>query len=603
MINFYEPSLNTFAVQFVNEDSFTWYWKLTVLPAGSFHGFTVNPYVETYEIPARSSKWIEVTVPKTVMREWFSGFDGGVVDVTLEDVSDREYTYETIEKQFTLWGGHGYQNSLGLAMDYWNDTYMHGIAGYQTRFSAPNISNHNEITVAFKLRSLAGNKIKNVAAFTATYNLIETVGYSQLSKNNDDTYTCYVTFDNLFSPNIQFHIVVEYDEGIYAGPGVSAITDAIARINYTIPLQDYHDPVVYAEVKSPMDAQGKCTIAVTGRFQQQYMDSSGEYQANTPITGHCELLKSGSIDVIQRYDFTEQEIIIDGDVFATEVKFTGLDYQKVYKARFFFYDKIYEFGFASIEITNRIIFDWNHEDFNFNVPVYHQKDIYVREDASIHGIRPIDEYGSSETKTIFTPLDSTGNTVIGYDHYQQESGNTLIYGNSIDIIAHEGVTINGQPVFETVDQTATETAQAVATEAVAAFQNKFGKVLWEGSNAMGANTTITLNDKMSNQVSGIVLVFARNDINDPTIPVSWNSHFVSKDLIAGFDNTTVGQFGGGHVFLMANNAALSTFGAKYLSFYGEKEIRGHTSNTQSGTAASGLTFDNSGFYLKYVIGV
>ena len=227
---------------------------MTVLPAGSFHGFTVNPYTTTYEIPAGSIKTVELIVPKTVLREWFSGFDGGIVDVTLEDVSGREYTYETIQRQLTMWGEHGYKNSLGLAMNYWNDTYMHGIEGYQTRFNAPNIPNHNEVTVAFKMRSMAGNNIKNVTAFTATYNLIETVGYSQLSKNNDDTYTCYVTFDNLFSPNIKFWIAVEYDEGVGAGPGVSAITTANAEVNFYIPLQDYHDPAVYAEVKSPMDA-------------------------------------------------------------------------------------------------------------------------------------------------------------------------------------------------------------------------------------------------------------------------------------------------------------------------------------------------------------
>jgi hypothetical protein len=53
--------------------------------------------------------------------------------------------------------------------------------------------------------------------------------------------------------------------------------------------------------------------------------------------------------------------------------------------------------------------------------------------------------------------------------------------------------------------------------------------------------------------------------------------------------------------MMNINAGFSGFGAKYLYIY-DNRITGHETNTASG-ANSGVTFNNSQYVLRYVIGV
>lgn len=117
-------------------------------------------------------------------------------------------------------------------------------------------------------------------------------------------------------------------------------------------------------------------------------------------------------------------------------------------------------------------------------------------------------------------------------------------------------------------------------------------VLWESSSGsqMTASHTAYLNHPLQNVPHGIVLVFSAASGD-----VSWSTHFVPKEII--YRNQ-----GGAQCFMMANNAAFAKFGAKYLNIYDDM-ITGHSSNNTSGTAASGITFDNSAFVLRAVIGV
>lgn len=117
-------------------------------------------------------------------------------------------------------------------------------------------------------------------------------------------------------------------------------------------------------------------------------------------------------------------------------------------------------------------------------------------------------------------------------------------------------------------------------------------VLWESSSGsqMTSSHTAYLNYPLQDVPHGIVLIFSAASGD-----VSWSTHFVPKEII-GRNN------GGAQTFMMANNAGFATMGAKYLYIYDDM-IVGHTSNNSSGTAASGITFDNSQFVLRAVIGV
>lgn len=117
-------------------------------------------------------------------------------------------------------------------------------------------------------------------------------------------------------------------------------------------------------------------------------------------------------------------------------------------------------------------------------------------------------------------------------------------------------------------------------------------VLWSGNDNMAADAVANLSALVSAQMHGIVLVFSSG-----TGDVSWSTHFVPK-IMTKINN------GGGQTFLMANNAGLAVFGAKYLYIYDDR-IEGHTSNynSTSTTSASGIKAENAYFTLRYVIGV
>lgn len=126
---------------------------------------------------------------------------------------------------------------------------------------------------------------------------------------------------------------------------------------------------------------------------------------------------------------------------------------------------------------------------------------------------------------------------------------------------------------------------------------RFGvnKILWSGVYYMNESQTVTLNESVSKQANGIVLVFSYYDsTNKVEKDHSFNTHFVSKKQIELFP-------GCGHTFFMGINAGFSSIGAKYLMFT-DTTISGHVTNAGSGTN-SGITFNNSNYVLRYVIGV
>lgn len=120
------------------------------------------------------------------------------------------------------------------------------------------------------------------------------------------------------------------------------------------------------------------------------------------------------------------------------------------------------------------------------------------------------------------------------------------------------------------------------------------KVLWaDGGWHMRARETIYLNEPISKQKNGIVLVFSlfRNNTMEDA---SFNSFFVSKKEVEILP-------GKPHTFLMGINAGFSKIGAKYI-YISDDSMTGDDTNVSSGTN-NGITFDNNSFVLRYVIGV
>ena len=122
----------------------------------------------------------------------------------------------------------------------------------------------------------------------------------------------------------------------------------------------------------------------------------------------------------------------------------------------------------------------------------------------------------------------------------------------------------------------------------------YGKILWSGSYYMTAGQTATLSETVSQQPTGIVLVFCRY-AEGAAQDYGFNSFFVPKKFISDHN-------GQGSVFTLNSSATFGVMAAKYLYLH-DDNIAGNADNNKTGTSASGITYNNAAFVLRYVIGV
>lgn len=120
------------------------------------------------------------------------------------------------------------------------------------------------------------------------------------------------------------------------------------------------------------------------------------------------------------------------------------------------------------------------------------------------------------------------------------------------------------------------------------------KVLWQGNSHANNTQTITLSETVSNQKTGIVLVFTGyNNSTNKVLDTGVNTFFISKKEVELLP-------GAAHSFILAGNSLFTDMGAKTLNIY-DGYIGGTSGNTSSGI--SGFAYNNSNYVLRYVIGV
>lgn len=121
------------------------------------------------------------------------------------------------------------------------------------------------------------------------------------------------------------------------------------------------------------------------------------------------------------------------------------------------------------------------------------------------------------------------------------------------------------------------------------------KIMATGPSHLAETQTIYFSQKVSEQQNGIAFVFSLYDL-DEKVPLDYNFQcfFVPKYQVAAFN-------GKGHNFLMVSNPKFEKISSKYVYIYDDK-IVGNADNIISGTK-NGITFNNYGFVLRYVIGV
>lgn len=116
-------------------------------------------------------------------------------------------------------------------------------------------------------------------------------------------------------------------------------------------------------------------------------------------------------------------------------------------------------------------------------------------------------------------------------------------------------------------------------------------VLWSGGLVMDADDSATFSQLVSEQLNGIILVFSKYS-NGAVSDTAFSCHFIPKQIVSS-------RFP--HTFILST-PNFESVGVKNL-YIGNNSITGHSDNTKTGTAASGITYANGNFALRYVIGV
>ena len=121
------------------------------------------------------------------------------------------------------------------------------------------------------------------------------------------------------------------------------------------------------------------------------------------------------------------------------------------------------------------------------------------------------------------------------------------------------------------------------------------KVLWSGAYYMTGTQTANLQAPISEQMTGVILVFSRYDVsNNQALNQHWSYHFVPKIMVQLHE-------GEGSIFDLS--ASKDSYRASKYLYINNDKIVGNDSNTATGTGATGVKYTNNAFVLRYVIGV
>ena len=111
---------------------------------------------------------------------------------------------------------------------------------------------------------------------------------------------------------------------------------------------------------------------------------------------------------------------------------------------------------------------------------------------------------------------------------------------------------------------------------------------------MNASQTVYLEEKVNEQLNGIILVWS---FYDSGVAQNWSWNFTVIPKIFTTDNTSVG----GMCTFMVNNATFGSVAVKYLYIY-DNHITGNDNNSKTGTGTTAIKYANNKFVLRWVYG-
>lgn len=389
------------------------------------------------------------------------------------------------------------------------------------------------------------------------------------------------------------NILVKYYSGAYVDIGATAQNGATIKSTKVTVGGDSSElmPITFQGVESgtfvftATDSRGFSTTQTVNKTLIEYVNLTCNIQVDAPtaegnttlqIFGGCFNGSFGAtdnlIEVEYRYkansgsysEWKSATIAFNNNYYSASVEISGLNYLNNYTFQARATDKLQSVESYTRKVKTTPVFDWGEEDFNFNVPVNHNGIIVMNEGAGIAGVD-----SDGDTMINFTPNNNSNTVELGIGNYMKSQGQTDIFGHKVNIFSNTGVFVNG--------------AQIAAN-----------KILWSGALHMDGSQTASLNELVSEQATGIVIVFSQyNNTNSTVLNLDWHSYFIPKAVVANHS-------GNYHTFNMMS-LIYSKVGAKSLYIY-DDYLSGINNNTASGSN-NGITYNNSDYVLRYVIGV
>lgn len=313
-------------------------------------------------------------------------------------------------------------------------------------------------------------------------------------------------------------------------------------------------------------------IKPTCILTKKNISTDGQY--NLVVSGQCfnGSLGSGANTLTIQYrikaedgdwgDWTDVARSWPNHNYTVNYTITGLDYQKSYDIQARAMDRVAHYNATTdiITIASIPVFSWSKTDFehNTNLVMDHNKTIFGKT-------------ADGDLWQVLEPCNNYGYTSLGWGSYKNSSGRTQIWGNDIDIRANNSVNINGKAYG-------------------ARLLNTVGGGWW-----MSASQYVDLAEPISQQPNGILLVWSAYT-GGSAKNQGWHTTYIPKYMIE--QNPSDCKISTG----MMCTSDFGVVGTKVLIIT-DTRLTGYDQNTVSGTGASGISYNNSYYVLRYVIGI
>ena len=357
----------------------------------------------------------------------------------------------------------------------------------------------------------------------------QTVTCGNQTKSSTGTASLVTDFDNLESST--------FECSIRDSRGLRETTTV------TLDLIEYFKPTCSFEMK-PASTDGSMEISAHGTFFNDYF-------------GDAKIAQKNSLTIQYRVKANEDafgswvavpaaEITIDGNDYEFDYTITGLDYLNTYTVEVKVNDRV---GFypATRSQTRKTasIFDWGHEDFNFNVDVNFSDEAHFNNAANFNkSIKTAHNsiiYGKNtngEDVIAMKTCNTNNNLILGYGNWDKGLGGTNVYGNTVNVMTKNDFKINNEKSLLGLYNAMTSSygfATATGNMTVTAGPN-YTSIVNANAILVGNQIRLMLTANRSSAVNG--------DIANEKVATITINH---GEKIAAFFNTSFGNGGAGGV--------------------------------------------------------